>query len=224
MSEWSLSTLPSPILELQHALLPLKVLWTKERALTLPSSVVFYLDSHLNPSKSWECIIYPLLSCNQQLKKISYKSHELPMMNYHGDIPQMDVKQSCFLSHWSCQRTTHKGHQDCMFCSQHCIVIKSFHLKQGLHYLWQQFYLHKCILCHVGKVGMIVLTMGLAITFCITSPFVMEFENFAHVFSIVFSMAFVGLITFWSRIATSALFSTYSTIFWALICQVRYSL
>ncbi len=56
MSEWSLSTLLSSILELQHAPLPLKVLWTKERAPTSPSSVVFYLDSHLNPLRSWECV------------------------------------------------------------------------------------------------------------------------------------------------------------------------
>ncbi len=56
VSEWSLSTFPNPILELQHALLPPKVLWAKERAPTPPSSVVFYLDSHLNLSKSWECV------------------------------------------------------------------------------------------------------------------------------------------------------------------------
>jgi len=46
VNEWSLSTLPSPILELQHAPLPFKVLWTRECALTPPSFVVFYLDSH----------------------------------------------------------------------------------------------------------------------------------------------------------------------------------
>jgi len=50
-------TLLSPILELQHTPLPLKVLWAKECAPTPPSSVVFYLDSHLNPSRSWECVI-----------------------------------------------------------------------------------------------------------------------------------------------------------------------
>ncbi len=32
----------------------LKVLWAKERAPTPPSSVVFYLDSHLSLSRSWE--------------------------------------------------------------------------------------------------------------------------------------------------------------------------
>ncbi len=35
---------------------PSKVLWTKECAPTLYSSVVFYLDSHLNPSRHWECV------------------------------------------------------------------------------------------------------------------------------------------------------------------------
>jgi hypothetical protein len=47
-----LVTLPSPIPELQHAPLPLKVLRARERALTPCSSVVFNLDSHLNPLKS----------------------------------------------------------------------------------------------------------------------------------------------------------------------------
>ncbi len=47
--------------ELQHASLPLKVLWAKERAPIPPSSAVFYLDSHLNPSKSWECVSFPLV-------------------------------------------------------------------------------------------------------------------------------------------------------------------
>ncbi len=56
MSEWSLLTFPSPILELQDTPLPLKVLWVREHASTPPSSAVFYLDSHLNPSRSWECI------------------------------------------------------------------------------------------------------------------------------------------------------------------------
>ncbi len=56
VSECSLSTFRSPIPELQHAPLPLKVLWTRERAPTLPFSVAFYLDSHLRPSRSWECV------------------------------------------------------------------------------------------------------------------------------------------------------------------------
>jgi hypothetical protein len=55
--EWiNLSILPSPILELQHALLPLKVLWARERISTPPSSTVFHLDSHLSPARSWECV------------------------------------------------------------------------------------------------------------------------------------------------------------------------
>jgi hypothetical protein len=33
---------------------PSKVLRTKKRALTPYSSIIFYLDSHLNPSRSWE--------------------------------------------------------------------------------------------------------------------------------------------------------------------------
>jgi hypothetical protein len=55
--EWiSLSILPSPIPELQHAPLPLKVLWAWERILTPPSFAVFHLDSHLSPARSWECV------------------------------------------------------------------------------------------------------------------------------------------------------------------------
>ncbi len=55
--EWiSLSTFLSPIPELQHAPLPLKVLWVRERVPTPPSSAIFHLDSHLSPSRSWECI------------------------------------------------------------------------------------------------------------------------------------------------------------------------
>jgi hypothetical protein len=55
--EWiSLLILPSPIPEHQHAPLPLKVLWAKERVPTPPSSAVFHLDSHLSPSRSWECV------------------------------------------------------------------------------------------------------------------------------------------------------------------------
>ncbi len=57
VSEWSLSTLPSPIPELQHAPLPLKVLWARERAPTPLSSAIFYLDSHLSLSRNWECVI-----------------------------------------------------------------------------------------------------------------------------------------------------------------------
>jgi hypothetical protein len=44
VSEWSLSTLPSPIPELQQAPLLLKMLWTKECASTPPSDV-FFLDN-----------------------------------------------------------------------------------------------------------------------------------------------------------------------------------
>jgi hypothetical protein len=51
-----LSILPSPIPELQHAPLPLKVLWARERAPTPPPSAIFHLDSHLSPSRSWECV------------------------------------------------------------------------------------------------------------------------------------------------------------------------
>ncbi len=66
--EWiSLSILPSPIPELQHAPLPLKVLGARERVPTPPSSAVFHLDSHLSPSRSWECV-------NQGVGKPSHKS------------------------------------------------------------------------------------------------------------------------------------------------------
>jgi hypothetical protein len=58
--EWiSLWILPSPIPELQHAPLPLKVLWAREHISTPPSSAVFHLDSHLSPSRSWECVMQP---------------------------------------------------------------------------------------------------------------------------------------------------------------------
>jgi hypothetical protein len=39
-------------------LYPSKVLRVRERALTPYSSVVFYLDSHLNPSRSWERVTW----------------------------------------------------------------------------------------------------------------------------------------------------------------------
>jgi len=58
VNEWSLSTLPSPIPELQHAPLPLKVLWARERAPTPPYFDVFYLGSHLSPLRSWECVTW----------------------------------------------------------------------------------------------------------------------------------------------------------------------
>jgi hypothetical protein len=57
--EWiSLSTVPSPISELQHAPLALKVLWARERVPIPPSSAIFHLDSHLSPSRSWECVTH----------------------------------------------------------------------------------------------------------------------------------------------------------------------
>jgi len=56
VNEWSLSTLPSPISKLQHAPLPLKVLWAKEHAPIPPPSVVLYLDSLLNLTRNWECV------------------------------------------------------------------------------------------------------------------------------------------------------------------------
>ncbi len=65
--EWiSLSILPSPIPELQHAPLPLKVLWARERVPTPPSSAVFHLDSHLSPSRSWECVKFPFWKLESQ--------------------------------------------------------------------------------------------------------------------------------------------------------------
>jgi len=47
-----LVTFPSPILELQYALLPFKVLRARECASTPCFSAVFTLDSHLSPLKS----------------------------------------------------------------------------------------------------------------------------------------------------------------------------
>jgi hypothetical protein len=52
----SLSTFLSPIPELQHAPLSLKVLWARECVPIPPSSDVFHLDSHLSPLRSWECV------------------------------------------------------------------------------------------------------------------------------------------------------------------------
>ncbi len=59
MSSSSLLILPSPILKLQHALLPSKVLRAREHAPTFYSSAIFYLDSHLSPSRSWEHVKQP---------------------------------------------------------------------------------------------------------------------------------------------------------------------
>ncbi len=73
VSEWSLSTLPSPIPKLQHAPLPLKVLWTRERAPTPPYFVVFYLGSHLNPLRSWECVT---ISMGILLLGMKYQPHK----------------------------------------------------------------------------------------------------------------------------------------------------
>jgi len=47
-----LATLPSFILELQHATLPFKVLQARECASTPSFSIVFSLDSHLSPLRS----------------------------------------------------------------------------------------------------------------------------------------------------------------------------
>jgi hypothetical protein len=60
VSEWSLSTLHNPISKLQHAPLPLKMLWNRECAPTPPFFAIFYLDSHLSPSRSWECVKLPI--------------------------------------------------------------------------------------------------------------------------------------------------------------------
>ncbi len=69
--EWiSLSIFPSSIPELQHAPLPLKVLWVRERVPTPPSSVVFHLDSHLSPSRSWECVIVGSLLVHKRTTSI----------------------------------------------------------------------------------------------------------------------------------------------------------
>ncbi len=35
---------------------PSKMMWTRERALIPYSSVVFNLDSHLSPSRNWDCV------------------------------------------------------------------------------------------------------------------------------------------------------------------------
>jgi hypothetical protein len=106
VSEWSLSTLLSPILELQHAPLPLKVLWTKERAPTSPSSVVFYLDSHLNPLRSWECVNGSVLEETTTfsltvLFMISHKGYI--QMSFCPRTPKFGVLKFlklCFLTFW----------------------------------------------------------------------------------------------------------------------------
>ncbi len=48
------SLLPSPILELHHAPLPFYSATNMPRLLVLPLFSVW--DSHLNPSRSWECV------------------------------------------------------------------------------------------------------------------------------------------------------------------------
>jgi hypothetical protein len=50
---WSFST----------ALYPFKMLWTKECAPTFYSFVISSLDSHLSPSRSWECVIFEDPQC-----------------------------------------------------------------------------------------------------------------------------------------------------------------
>jgi hypothetical protein len=97
VSEWSLSTLPSPIPELQHALLALKMLLAKERALTPPSSVVFYLDSHLSPLMSWECVIVA-----HRLLSINFRSTIVKLLfNYHRIVLRhvvMSLEILCLMS------------------------------------------------------------------------------------------------------------------------------
>ncbi len=85
VSEWSLLTLPNPIPELQHAPLPLKVLWAKEHAPTLPPFAILYLDSLLSLAKSWECIIISFewgLSCKGNYWVCAHK----PMWSHSKNI------------------------------------------------------------------------------------------------------------------------------------------
>jgi hypothetical protein len=57
VSSWCLSFFLVPSQSSSTPIYPSKVLRTRERAPTLYSSVVFCLDSHLNPSRSWEHVI-----------------------------------------------------------------------------------------------------------------------------------------------------------------------
>jgi len=50
---------------------PSKMLRAMERALTHYFSIVFNLDSHLNPSRSWERIIYTYSSSNSNMSDLT---------------------------------------------------------------------------------------------------------------------------------------------------------
>jgi hypothetical protein len=52
-------------------LYPSKVLWARQHALTLYSSAIFSLDSHLSPSRSWDRVIATHYNNNRPLCKTS---------------------------------------------------------------------------------------------------------------------------------------------------------
>jgi hypothetical protein len=118
VSEWSLSTLPSPILELQHAPLPFKVLWTRERASTPPLSVVLYLDSLLSPSRSWECVILQPTCFNKEfnLGTRSLSSPLILLQTFHFTLctfplaPTTNCTQKVTLQPYISEMTIHLIH------------------------------------------------------------------------------------------------------------------
>ncbi len=65
VSSWCLSLFLVPSQNSSTPFYPFKVLRTKERASTFYSSVVFSLDSHLSPSKSWVYSITRWISCSR---------------------------------------------------------------------------------------------------------------------------------------------------------------
>jgi hypothetical protein len=75
-----LVTLPNLISELQHALLPFKVLRTRGRAPSPYFSHVFNLDSHLSPLKNLGCVkvtsLQNIKTHNLTISRFSFESFE----------------------------------------------------------------------------------------------------------------------------------------------------
>jgi hypothetical protein len=98
-------TLPSPILELQHAPLPCKVLRVKERAPT-PCFPLFSIWTHIwNPLKS--------LGVRQALRNLKYKTWLVSQYNVSPTIMgQTSLKNFVIAKRWA-TLSTHVGHEQC---------------------------------------------------------------------------------------------------------------
>jgi len=84
VSEWLLIILPSPISELQHAPLPLKVLRAKEHAPIPYFSIVFTSNSHLSLSKSLGARHWSSEMGTRKIDKHINYSHELAQTKQVG--------------------------------------------------------------------------------------------------------------------------------------------